>query len=372
LIVFYIFSSLLCITGLIFSKSIINVYADLNDSQNIGCTNPPSSGCNLFQKKSVKLFSVSFTIAELAFSYYTFSLAWNFSLLFLDFFFLSFFLLIIVESCAFVFVLYLLYLQLFVVYSLCKRCLYLASISFIKFCTSFCMLYFNQQVFHVSEKKTSLLQPSLFFLFCLSLSVVSLLHFLNVRQRLELSGLREFHASCKSNFKLFIYFLRTGKKINTEILESDIIIGNYPNSINLLLVIKPFCNPCNTTLDMAFRLFNQYPDDIVLIVRFYNLNEDVTASSFASEIQEIIKLQHQGEKINAIKNRFYHIKKTIPFSVETENLSDIRAFPLQSKFSETIISSFPSVFICNYKLPDFFSIDEIHQFVPMLINHPIK
>jgi len=174
----------------------------------------------------------------------------------------------------------------------------------------------------------------------------------------------------------FLKLLEKETRINDEIWNNDMILGNPSARIRIIVGCNPYCKPCADTHAYFHELLNRYSSDFCLILRFSINASNITSKKFiaASHLLESYFVLEEGKHGEPISDWFsqMNIEKwrtkwgIIAHSDYQELLLKHQEWSVNSKIDVT-----PTIFINGYKYPKFYRFEDIREIVPVLITNEI-
>jgi uncharacterized membrane protein len=165
------------------------------------------------------------------------------------------------------------YIQFFILKSICKLCLGIVFINW----TQFFLLLINDKsnhafsfIYFFNINIILILFFAFFISILLSFLIKSVLKSRATNNNLEIQILK-----WERNPILFINHLQSQKSINDEIWDNDLIIGNKIALIRLIIVINPFCVPCGESIKQIEELYKLHSDNLCIIFRVLSNSKDI-------------------------------------------------------------------------------------------------
>ncbi|MEN9449173.1 MAG: hypothetical protein RJA25_2463 [Bacteroidota bacterium] len=277
--------------------------------------------------------------------------------------------LIIPYSIASILVFVSIYYQWKIAKSWCKMCLITASVVTLE--TIFLFFIISSNDFYITS---SLKLVLLFFLtfiapILLILSIKPL--FLKDREifnsDLSLLKWKRNHSTLSSLFKI-------QRKIDIEVWEDDLVIGNLNAPVQVMVACNPFCGPCAAAHKLLHNILETHTTNIALTIRFaIKYNEKSNKRNIAVEkILKAAKAYYITDMHNNPVDVWFNLMNLDEFDniYKTSNIDNVdKILEKHSIWSEESRIDFtPTIFINGYQLPSQYNFNDLPIIMPQIIE----
>ncbi|WP_421811593.1 vitamin K epoxide reductase family protein [Flagellimonas sp.] len=195
-----------------------------------------------------------------------------------------------------------------------------------------------------------------------------------IKKFIELQSTEKSLFRFKRNYHLFKSSLKASTNYDYENIKSTIIIGDTNSKLKLTLVTNPFCGHCNKAHQLLDKLLTEYPNDIMLNIRF-NLdlkNANLNHKVLHFRLIEIYFEKGGGAFMDALSDWFKHknLDNWITqyggsnFSSKIEQL--ISEQYRQNQINDLLFT--PSLIIDRYLYPKNYSKEDIVYFINEILE----
>ncbi len=213
-------------------------------------------------------------------------------------------------------------------------------------------------------------------LYALGLSFCWLIVKPSIVNRSKNSFLFKQIVKAKKDVDLFIANLQIQKRVTEFKGENDYVLGNSNSSVQLILVLSPFCKACRTEYGVIASLLKSNPDKLSLRIRFVVDIENNKVKEAVSLIYSRYLVMNERDKADLLLHWFIGSKgfPILDASSRAELTSDNRVVDfVQSNskwFRENGIERTPTLYVQGYKKPDFYTTHDIINFCKLNIEDP--
>jgi thiol-disulfide isomerase/thioredoxin/uncharacterized membrane protein len=169
-------------------------------------------------------------------------------------------------------------------------------------------------------------------------------------------------ASLKRNPNIFNAILEKQELNNRNLpeLNEPIFFGRVDAAVQITIACNPYCLPCAKAHEAVEKLYEKYPNDFSVAVRF-TLNNNNDADKKVIAVKEILKASKDIGAYRAIKDWYSVINmekfRELHCVNDIDVTSDIEKHILWSKNVD--IKGTPTIFINGRQLPDIYSWKEL-------------
>ena len=184
----------------------------------------------------------------------------------------------------------------------------------------------------------------------------------------------------KSNEIIFEAMLKAQKKVEIDENVKSIFWGNPKASFVITMVTNPYCGPCARMHQRLEALLMQYGD-------FMQLNIIYAVGSYKSDVSEAIKqfVDKKNQSIRVLTGIYlkYGLESSIPIYKEwyagakndidsfikkyPVDIEDVKVNEIMSnhgKWCQMVnIEATPTIYVNGYKLPDWYSVEDLKYFI---------
>lgn len=194
-----------------------------------------------------------------------------------------------------------------------------------------------------------------------------------LKRSIELSHTAKKLKSFQYNSQIFMSLLQEQPPVNTELLSTEMQLGDVNAKTTLTIVTNPSCKACKKAHQEIEHLLHQFPEGLQIIFRFVPFDDlDETGIII---IKTLLSYVLKGESLKAFEalsswfknqnlkkwQKQYQTSYTIP---EVDDL-----FEMHLKWCETneVIAT-PSFFLNRYKVPEQYSLPDLSVHIRNLIT----
>lgn len=252
--------------------------------------------------------------------------------------------------------------QWLVIKGWCKLCLF---VDFILFLQAFMFHFFiaDTTSFSISFSQIILL------LFCTILPAFIWIEYKKSLLEIEDSTKKHMDGTrFMRDPQVFLAMVRNQNKIDTAILDNEIILGNSKAPIQLLIVANPYCLPCANAHKDVESLLLHHSENIGVTIRFL-IKDFESTDLVTSTVKHILSLWLNGNK-KAVDAWFAEMELETYLLKYTTQVNSKLIRPLLDHYkswaSENNISFTPSIFINGYEWPKHFNLSILNSMMMQL------
>ncbi|MEW7277074.1 vitamin K epoxide reductase family protein [Aquimarina sp. 2201CG1-2-11] len=329
------------------------------------------SGCDqVLNSKTAQIFG-KVKLSDLVFTYFSFQIILIGSSNYFD---VSYYILPIVGFITGPIILFSLYYQYFTAKTWCQLCLVINAILILQLV----MYSFNTSVSfeNTSIQPLALVASLLIFISLLSSTVLIKNGHKELRDsRLSLYDYKRIFESVT----VFKFLLQKQRKIKTNPILKEIVLGNATAPIKVLMVSNLYCEPCKIQHKILEELLLTYPEKLQVSFRFVLNNKegyhDITATDYIISYW----LKNIEGKVNAVDitlemlSDWYDLMNLKKFMflyplkkndvIEKDKATEEAFF---NWLHESRIEKTPTIFVNGYLLPDQYTLENLAAIIPEL------
>ena len=264
-----------------------------------------------------------------------------------------------------------LYYQYFVAKELCRLCLVVVSILAIQF-SLFAIGYFNGST--LLYGRVSFISIVILAVLFAAIGLTTLLAKSTIEHANKLSTVGANGNRVKHSIPVFTQLLFKQKKIDTQLFENEMRIGNIDATIKITMVSNLYCNPCKEKHAVVHELLALYPSQVNVTLRFVKSGKDPKAVGHLLSYwqQSILTVENETEKVMALMHDWFDLwdlKKFVKKYPINEKQEAIQLESAQYAWIEAAgIMHTPTFFINGYELPKDYEIDDLLAMVSGLAD----
>jgi uncharacterized membrane protein len=336
------------------------------------CNSVSHNGCEkvLKSKYSSGIFGIS--ISSISISYFIFQFI---SILFSLYLHQLFNILFLLSLFGSVFIIWSIYVQVFRLKQYCTLCI------------SIVLVLIFQLIIGVQKINFNVISADIIFLFknfefytlilFLSLAIIIVMKIKNILiTNSQLKTKNNDLIKLKYDINIFIHQLKNERKVDTSIIENDLILGDLNSPLLLTVACNPYCSPCARTHNIINNILKSHIGKIKVQIRFlFDINNDNDFKKNA--VKEIIyrHIKHgNNSMLEIMLNDWFSFldldkwkEKWNDVNSDHLDVSEIMKYHFQW-INDSQIKYTPTLFINGFKLPSRYQIDDLDKLIPLILE----
>ncbi|MGF1669589.1 MAG: vitamin K epoxide reductase family protein [Balneolaceae bacterium] len=179
--------------------------------------------------------------------------------------------------------------------------------------------------------------------------------------------------------EIFKYLLTKGKKTNLSSFKHEFLVGRPDASVNVMMAVNLYCEPCKTELENAWYLLSIYPEKVNVTLRFLRSGDNGHTSNYllgywlensngaGSETvgeQSLIREWYETMDLKVFKTSRPNKKNT----VSSNGKPDPAIQAHYDWIKKAGIKKTPTTFINGYELPGQYRVKDLIPMIPGLVD----